>query len=121
MRCGERRVSASRGGMRGAAWSWHDAQNFAQVCAPSGRFAASAAVETARVFLRQGGKDIVPYIDVVSVNYRAEAYFSGVVTGYELNIYAVNMSEGYYQVLSDPFKVQEDGNSAFTYNVQLKP
>ena len=77
--------------------------------------------QTARVFLRQGGKDIVPYIDVVSVNYRAEAYFSGVVTGYELNIYAVNMSEGYYQVLSDPFKVQEDGNSAFTYNVQLKP
>jgi len=29
--------------MRGAAWSWQAAQNLAQVCAPSGRFAASAA------------------------------------------------------------------------------
>lgn len=76
--------------------------------------------QTARVYLRQGGKDIVPYIDVVCVNYRAEAYFSGVITGYNLNVYAVNMSQGYYYVLSDDFKVQEDGNSAFTYNVQLK-
>ncbi len=77
--------------------------------------------QTARVFLRQGGKDIVPYVDVVCVNYRAEAYFSSVVTGYDLNVYAVNMSEGYYHLLSENFKVQEDGNSAFTYNVQLKP
>jgi len=76
--------------------------------------------QTARVFLRQGGKDIVPYVDVVAVNYRAEAYFSSVITGYDLNVYAVNMSEGYYQALSENFKVQEDGNSAFTYNVQLK-
>ncbi|HAE41253.1 MAG TPA: hypothetical protein DCG57_21865 [Candidatus Riflebacteria bacterium] len=75
---------------------------------------------TARVYLRQGGKDIVPYVDVVSVNYRAEAYFSGVITGYNLNVYAVNMQAGYYNVLSEPFKVQEDGNSVFTYNVQLK-
>ena len=76
--------------------------------------------QTARVFIRQGGKDIVPYVDVVCVNYRAEAYFSGVITGYDLNVFAVNMNEGYYQILSDAFKVQEDGNSAFTYNVQLK-
>ena len=42
--------------------------------------------QTARVYIRQGGKDIVPYVDVVSVNYRAEAYFSGVITGYDLNV-----------------------------------
>ncbi|MBU1105653.1 MAG: hypothetical protein KKB51_03210, partial [Candidatus Riflebacteria bacterium] len=76
--------------------------------------------QTARVFIRQGGKDIVPYVDVISVNYRAEAYISGVITGYDINVYVVNMSEGYYQVLSEVFKVQEDGNSAFTYNVTLK-
>lgn len=77
--------------------------------------------DVARVYLRQGGKDIVPYVDVVSVNYRAEAYFSGVTTGYDMNVYVVNMTKGYFQVLSDAFKVQEDGNSAFTYNVQLRP
>ncbi|EKD83730.1 MAG: hypothetical protein ACD_39C00485G0001 [uncultured bacterium] len=85
-----------------------------------GKPASFKAGQTARVFLRQGGKDIVPYVDVVCVNYRAEAYFSGVITGYDLNVYAVNMNEGYYQILSDAFKVQEDGNSAFTFNVQLK-
>lgn len=76
--------------------------------------------QTARIFLRQGGKDIVPYVDVVSVNFRAEAYFTGVITGYNLNVYAINMSEGYFSALSEDFKVQEDGNSAFTFNVQLK-
>lgn len=76
--------------------------------------------QTARVFLRQGGKDIVPYVDIVCVNYRAEAYFTGVITGYNLNVYAINMSEGFSSILSEEFKVQEDGNSAFTYNVQLK-
>lgn len=76
--------------------------------------------QTARVYIRQGGKDIVPYVDVVCVNYRAEAYFTGVITGYDINVYAINMSEGYYHALSEAFKLQEDGSTAFTYNVTLK-
>ncbi len=76
--------------------------------------------QTARVYIKQGGKDIVPYVDVVSVNYRAEAYFSGIITGYDLNVVGVNMSAGYYSAISDPIKIQEDSTSAFTVTLQLK-
>ncbi len=76
--------------------------------------------QTARVYIRQGGKDIVPYVDVVSVNYRAEAYFSGVITGYDLNVVAVNMSEGYYTAESPAFKIQEETTSAYTLTLTLK-
>jgi hypothetical protein len=73
-----------------------------------------------RIYIQQGGKDIVPYIDVVSVNYRAEGYISGVITGYPINILAVNMSAGYHKVLSEPITVLEDGNSAYTVHVTLE-
>lgn len=76
--------------------------------------------QTARVYIKQGGKDIVPYVDVVSVNYRAEAYFSGIITGYDLNVVGVNMSAGYYSAISDAIKIQEDSTSAFTVTLQLK-
>ncbi|HNX75506.1 MAG TPA: carboxypeptidase-like regulatory domain-containing protein [Candidatus Rifleibacterium sp.] len=76
--------------------------------------------QTARVYIKQGGKDIVPYVDVVSVNYRAEAYISGAITGYDLNVVAVNMSAGYYSATSEPIKIQEDSSSAFTVTLQLK-
>lgn len=76
--------------------------------------------QTARVYIRQGGKDIVPYVDVVSVNYRAESYFSGVITGYDLNVVAVNMSEGYYTAESPAFKIQEESTSAYTLTLTLK-
>ena len=36
MRAGDILASASRGGMRGLVWSWHDAQCFAYVSAPKG-------------------------------------------------------------------------------------
>lgn len=75
--------------------------------------------ETARVYIRQGGKDIVPYVDVVSVNYRAEAYISGVITGYPINVVAVNMNYGYYKTESLPITLQEDSNSAYTVTLQL--
>mgnify|MGYP003769533949 FL=1 len=76
--------------------------------------------QTARVYIRQGGKDIVPYVDVVSVNYRAEAYFSGLITGYDLNVVAVNMNEGYYTAESANFKIQEESSSAYTLTLTLK-
>jgi hypothetical protein len=73
-----------------------------------------------RVYIKQGGRDIVPYVDVVSQNYRAEAYISNVITGYPINIIAVNQSYGYYRATSEDITVQEDGNSAFTYELQLQ-
>lgn len=76
--------------------------------------------QTARVYIRQGGKDIVPYVDVVSVNYRAEAYISGVITGYPINVVSVNMAYGYYKAESEPITLQEDGNSAYTVYLQLQ-
>lgn len=76
--------------------------------------------DVARIYIRQGGKDIVPYVDVVSVNYRAEAYFSGVITGYPLNVLGVSLTSGFYQAESDNITVQEDGNSAYTVTLQLK-
>lgn len=76
--------------------------------------------EVARVYIRQGGKDIVPYVDVVSVNYRAEAYISGVITGYQIQPIAVNMTRGFNSAEGSPFVLQEDGNSAYTITLQLK-
>ncbi len=73
--------------------------------------------DIARIYIRQGGKDIVPYVDVVSVNYRAEGYISGVITGYPIKVLVVNMSHGYYKIETDDIIVQEDGNTAYTINV----
>lgn len=75
--------------------------------------------DTARVYIQQGGKDIVPYVDIVSVNYRGEAFFSGVITGYPIKVLAVNMTLGYFKVTSEDITVQEDGNSAYTVSLQL--
>lgn len=77
--------------------------------------------QTARVYIKEGGRDIVPYVDVVSVNYRAEALFSGVITGYDLNALAVNMNQGYYTASTDrPFKISEDSSSTYTITMTLK-
>jgi len=76
--------------------------------------------EVARVYIRQGGKDIVPYVDVVSVNYRAEAYISGVITGYQIQPIAVNMNRGFNSAEGTAFTLQEDGNSAYTITLTLK-
>lgn len=76
--------------------------------------------DVCRVYIRQGGKDIVPYIDVVSVNYRAEAYFTGVITGYPIKVLGVSMSAGYRHAETDDIIVQEDGNSAYTISLQIR-
>lgn len=73
----------------------------------------------ARVYIKQGGRDIVPYVDVVSVNYRAEAYFSGVITGYPITILAVNMNAGYNNGESEEITIQEDGNTMFTIHLRM--
>ena len=76
--------------------------------------------EIARVYIKQGGKDIVPYVDVVSVNYKAEAYITGVITGYPIEIIVINQNNGFYKVTSEPFTVEEDGNTTYTTEVQLE-
>ncbi|HNW37080.1 MAG TPA: hypothetical protein PKM25_19220, partial [Candidatus Ozemobacteraceae bacterium] len=75
--------------------------------------------EVVRIYIKQGGKDLVPYVDVVGNNYLAEGYFSGVITGYEIEVLAVNMNRGYVKATSEKFKVPEDGNSVYTMEVLL--
>lgn len=87
---------------------------------PGSSRSSFAPGDIARIYIQQGGKDIVPYVDVVSVNYRAEGYISGVITGYPINIIVVNMTVGYFKTTSQPITVLEDGNSAFTVNVDLR-
>jgi len=90
--------------------------------APSGQSEPSTLEngEVVRVYIKQGGKDIVPYVDIVGNNYLAEAYFSGVITGYELDILAVNMNRGYIKGELAKLKVPEDGNSVYTAELQLQ-
>ncbi len=87
---------------------------------PSSSRSSFASGDIARIYIQQGGKDIVPYVDVVSVNFRAEGYISGVITGYPINLLVVNMTAGYYKTTSQPITIEEDGNSAYTVNVGLQ-
>ncbi len=77
-------------------------------------------MEQARIYIKQGGKDIVPYVDVISQNYKAEAYIPGVITGYNVNIIAQNMARGYNSAESSEILIEENGNSAFTFILTLK-
>ncbi|GAB4272260.1 MAG: hypothetical protein Kow0029_10750 [Candidatus Rifleibacteriota bacterium] len=88
--------------------------------APTDQRSSFEPGDICRIYIQQGGKDIVPYTDVVSVNYRAEGYISGVITGYPINVLAVNMTAGYYKVLSQPITIQENSNSAYTIEVSLQ-
>ncbi|HOY68031.1 MAG TPA: hypothetical protein PLP29_14170 [Candidatus Ozemobacteraceae bacterium] len=89
--------------------------------APSGQEASTLENgETVRVYIKQGGKDLVPYVDVVGSNYMAEAYFSGVITGYEIDILAVNLTRGYIKGEETGLKVSEDSSSIFTTELQLE-
>jgi hypothetical protein len=71
-----------------------------------------------RVYIRQGGKDIVPYVDVVGNNFMAEAYFTGVVTGYKLDFLAVNLNRG-YNSKSTSETILEDGGTTFTLDLPI--
>lgn len=75
--------------------------------------------EVARVYIKQGGKEIVPYVDVVCKNYSAEAYFTGIHTGYAIDIIVVNLNRGYYVGNTSISKVVEDGDTALTVELIL--
>lgn len=51
--------------------------------------------EVARVYVRNGGNNVVPYADVTSVNYKGEVTISGVITGYPIDVTVVNQKRGY--------------------------
>lgn len=75
--------------------------------------------EVVRIYVKQGGKDVVPYVDVVGHNYTAEAYFSGLPTGYPLEVLAVNQNRGWISGGKTGILLQEDGNTVFTIQVLL--
>ncbi len=57
--------------------------------------------ETLRAYIQAGGNDIVPYAECVAYHYGGEVIISGVITGYEINILAINMSRMYNNNGSD--------------------
>ncbi|MBF0546757.1 MAG: hypothetical protein HQM08_20085 [Candidatus Riflebacteria bacterium] len=75
--------------------------------------------EIIRVYIRQGGKDIVPYVDVAGSNYHAEAYFSGVITGYPLDFYVINTQRGYIHAEKTSIEIPQDGNTIFTTDISM--
>lgn len=72
-----------------------------------------------RVYIKQGGKDVVPYVDITSTNYVGEAYFSNVPTGYPFDIIAINLSRGYISGTLNGVLIPENGNSVFTVVLKL--
>ena len=70
--------------------------------------------EVARVYVQSGGKDVVPYADVSAVNFGGEVTMSGVITGYNLNIYVINQNRKYHSGVIERVKIPE---STETYPV----
>jgi len=73
--------------------------------------------EILRVYIKQGGKEVVPYVDVVGHNVMAEAFFSGVMAGYPLEVLVVNLTRGYISGGKTNVLLQENGESVFTIQV----
>lgn len=73
--------------------------------------------EVVRIYVRQGGKDIVPYVDAVASNYYAEGYFSGVPTGWKLDFFAINLSKGYISWKKED-TIPENVNSIYTVDLE---
>ena len=67
--------------------------------------------ETARVYVKAGGNDVVPYADVTSVNYGGEVTISGVITGYNINVVIVNQTRKFCSLQVDAFKIPENVDS----------
>ena len=63
--------------------------------------------EIARVYVRSGGKDVVPYADVTSVNFGGEVTISGVITGYDLDVIAINQNRKYCSKTSEKYTIPE--------------
>ena len=72
----------------------------------------------ARVYVRNGGSDIVPYADVTSVNYGGEVTISGVITGYPLTVIAVNQNEKYHKGEQEIPYIHE-GTDIYPVTIQL--
>ncbi len=76
--------------------------------------------QRARVYIQEGGKDLVPYVDVICTDgFYAEAYFSQVEAGWEVTIMAVNLTEGYYTGKKEKVRILEDGGTVYTTNISL--
>lgn len=69
--------------------------------------------ERARVYIQSAGKDVVPYVDVLSVNLGGEVTVSGVITGYNIKIIVVNQNRKYCSKVTDEFKIAE-GTEIYT-------
>lgn len=72
----------------------------------------------ARVYVKAGGNDIVPYADVTSVNYGGEVTISGVITGYPINVIAVNQNLKYYTGKEENITIPE-GTDIYPITVAL--
>lgn len=64
--------------------------------------------ETARVYVKAGGNDVVPYADVTSVNYGGEVTISGVITGYNINVVIINQNRKFCSAQIQDFKIPEN-------------
>ena len=75
--------------------------------------------ETARVFIKQGGRDVVPYVDIVAQNNFAEAYFANVPAGYNVDFIVQHQNRGYIKGELNTVLIPEDGDSIFTVVIKL--
>ena len=63
--------------------------------------------EVARIYVQCGGKDVVPYADVTSVNFGGEITIANVITGYPVKIIAVNQNRKYCYKQTDEITIPE--------------
>jgi hypothetical protein len=76
--------------------------------------------EVARVYVRSGGKDVVPYVDVTSVNYGGEVTIANVITGYPISIIVVNQDRKFCAYReAEEFTIPE-GTDVYPYTVTLE-
>lgn len=75
--------------------------------------------ETARVYVKSGGNEVVPYADVVSVNYGGEVTIANVITGYPISLEVVNQDRKYCAVTVPDFTIPE-GTSIYPVSTLLE-
>ncbi len=75
--------------------------------------------EVARVYVRSGGKDVVPYVDVTSNNYGGEVTIANVITGYPITVIAVNQDRKFCYKSADEFTIHE-GTDIYPVTITLE-
>ena len=75
--------------------------------------------EVARVYVRSGGKDVVPYVDVTSVNFGGEVTIANVITGYPISVIAVNQNRKFCYKAAEEFTIPE-GTDIYPLTVTLE-